>query len=166
MFFQITGNEIISGVCKSIYTEFGDSLNIYKEKEQTLELPGVTVYCINYDKVMERYDRFTNTFDIIINYFPTDNIKIVNNRSLMYSEAERIANAIRYIELPAYSKDTQGDFVETTLQTKGHDISIEEKLDGFMQVSVKYIVRTKELHNNVKMEQIDIDVTNKNIGGI
>ena len=52
--FQITQNEIVSGITRCLYDVFGDSLFIYREKEQNIQLPAVTVYCINYEKVMER----------------------------------------------------------------------------------------------------------------
>lgn len=162
--FQITPNEVLSGVSKSIYKVFGDALNIYKNKEQYLDLPAVTLQCINYEKVTERYDRFTNTFNVIINYFDTDNNIISNNRTEMFNHVEKIIDAVRYIELPAYQKDQDGNLVETVLLNRGHDISSKEQ-ENFMQIAVTYTVRTKLHTPEAKMQQLEIDVITKNTGG-
>lgn len=162
--FQITPNEVISGISRAIYEVFGDSLNIYKEKEQYLDLPAVTLTCINYQKVTERYDRFTNTFNVIINYFPTDNHIINNKRTEIFSETEKLIDAVRYIKLPAYQKDTDGNFVETTLLNRAYEITSEEQ-ENFMQISLTYTVRTKLHNDEIKMKELDLDVTTKDIGG-
>ena len=96
---QITANEIISGVCRAISDVYGDTLSIYKEEQETqLNLPAVAVYCANYGKTIERSDRFTNNFNIIINYYPKNSDIIENKgRTTMFSEAEKIAECIRYI---------------------------------------------------------------------
>lgn len=155
-FFQITPNEIISAVCKSIYKVFGDDLYIYKEKETHLKLPAVTVYCIDYNKINERSDRFTNIFNIIINYFPVDSIIINNKRTEMFSTTEKIMDAIRYINLPAFQK-VGDEYVETTLPSKGQDFSVDEK-EGFMQISVTYTVRTKYISAQqvAKMDKLQV----------
>jgi len=160
-FFQITANEILSGICKAIYDVYGSTISIYKEKQEYIELPGVCVYCINYDKSMGRNDRYTNTFNIIINYFP-DNTDIINNkRPEMFSEAEKLIEAIKYIELPAYRKDTNGQLVQYSLKNRAQDLSVEQQ-EGFIQISATYIVRTGECKDKtIKMEQLSIEVTKK-----
>lgn len=158
-FFQITANEILSGVSKSIYDVYGDSLAIYKDKQQYLDLPAVTLYCINYEKEKGRFDRFTNTFNIIINYFPKHNVIINDNRIQMSQNVEKIMDAVEYINLPAYQLDNKGEFIPGTLPTRAHDINIEEK-EGFMQISVSYTVRTRKFNQNTKMNEIHLDINN------
>lgn len=158
-FFQITANEVLSGISRAIYDVFGDTLSIYKDKQENLELPAVTIYCINYEKVMGRNDRYTNTFNIIINYFADDTF-IINNRTEMFVNAEKIMNAIKYINLPAYTRDDQGNFVETALKSRGQDIRVEEQ-DEFMQISVTYTIRTKEHKDEVKMQTLEENITTK-----
>ena len=162
-FFQITPNEVISAVCKSIYDVFGNDLAIYKEKETHLKLPAVTVYCIDYNKLPERNDRFTNIFNIIINYFPLDSTIIKSKRTEMFQVTEQIIDAIRYINLPAFNK-VNDEYVETTLPNKGQNLSLEEK-EGFMQIGVTYTVRTKYVENTIKMQQLTSNVNTK-IGGL
>lgn len=158
--FQITVNEILSGISRAIYDVYGSTLSIYKEKQEYIDLPGVCIYCINYEQVMGRNDRFTNTFDVIINYFPDNNDIINNKRPEMFSQAQKIMNAVQYINLPAYQRDNEGNFVETTLPSRAQDLSVEEQEDH-MQVSCKYVVRTRKHTETIKMEQLDLDVTNK-----
>lgn len=143
-FYQTTNNEVISGVCKAIHTVYGNDLKIYKEHRCSLDLPAVTVYCLNRSKVMERFDRFTNTFNIIINYYPEDSVKINNKRMDMNIQAEQIMECIRYIPLPAYKKNSDGQYEEITLPSRASEIQSEEK-DGFIQISVTYIIRTKNV---------------------
>ena len=157
--FQITVNEILSGISKAIYDVFGESLFIYKEKEPNLQLPGLTMYCIDYEKLRGRSDRYTNTFHIIINYFP-DDTTIINNRAEMFLQAEKIMDAIKYINLPAYTKDTENNFVETTLPSRAKDLKVEEQQE-FMQISATYVVRTKEHKEEIKMQTIEENITTK-----
>lgn len=147
--YQITDNEVISGVCKAIHTVYGDELKIYKEHVSSLDLPAVTVYCINRSNVMERFDRFTNTFNIIINYYPYDSVKINNKRMDMNIQAQKIMECVRYIPLPAYKKNPDGQYEEITLPSRASEIQSEEK-DGFIQISVTYTVRTKYVDKNIK----------------
>jgi len=151
--YQITDNEVISGVCKAIHTVYGNELKIYKEHRSSLDLPAVTVYCINRSKVMERFDRFTNTFNIIINYYPYDSVKINNKRMDMNIQAEKIMECVRYIPLPAYKKNSDGQYEEITLPSRASEIQSEEK-DGFIQISVTYTVRTKYVEDIAKMNKI------------
>lgn len=157
--FQITTNEIISGVCSAIHAEYSDTLSIYKEEQKLgLDLPAVVIYCSDYIKTTERYDRFTNQFDIIINYFPSESTIMENNqRYNMLQEAERIAHAVNYINLPAYRK--QGEqLVEYKLPNKRIKCEINEK-DGFIQIVVRYTVRTKELKlETPKMKDLELNL--------
>lgn len=163
--FQITGNEVISGVCKAIYDAYDGNITIYKEKEEFLNLPAVCVYCIDYIKTMERSDRFTNVFHIIINYFPPDSVIIKNKRELMLAEVEKIMEAVRYIQLPAFVKDLEGNLVESTLPSRAGQISAEEK-KGFVQIAVPYTIRTKKIKKDtIKMNRLDVDVCYNQIGG-
>ena len=153
-FSQITDNEIISGVCTAISSVYGNELSIYKEKREFLDLPAVTVYCINRSKVMERFDRFTNTFSIIINYFPQDSVKINNKRMDMSIQAEKIMEAIKYIPLPAYKKNNSGGYESITLPSRASGVQSEEQ-DGFIQILATYTVRTKYIPENIsKMNKI------------
>lgn len=155
---QITQNEIISGVCRAINTVYNGTLPIYKEKEQFVDTPGVTVYCINYDKIRVSKDVFQNIFEIIINYFPENSPIIVDKRQAMFVEAEKICNAIEYIILPS-AKRAQNGYIETELPCKCRDISIMETEQGFVQIAVSYAVRTTRVHtDNIKMQQIDVNV--------
>lgn len=158
--FQITVNEILSGISRAIFEVYGSTLSIYKEKQEALDLPGVCIYCINYEKTMGRSDRYTNTFNVIINYFPDDTGIINNKRPEMFSEAEKIMDAIKYIKLPAYTRDNEGNLLETTLPNRAQDFNVEEQ-EGFMQISCTYVVRTKNYKETIKMERLDLDVTNK-----
>lgn len=155
---QITANEIISGVCRAISDVYGDTLSIYKEEQETqLNLPAVAVYCANYGKTIERSDRFTNNFNIIINYYPKNSDIIENKgRTTMFSEAEKIAECIRYIYLPAYRKEND-NLVPFKLPTKRKTCYINER-DGFMQIDVRYTVRTKEVNDNIKMRTLAINM--------
>ena len=157
--FQITVNEILSGISRAIYDVYGSTLSIYKEKQESIELPGVCIYCINYEQVMGRNDRFTNTFNVIINYFPEDNDIINNKRPEMFSQAQKIMDAIQYINLPAYTHK-EGNLVGTTLPNRAQDLSVEEQEDH-MQISCTYVVRTRKHTDATKMQQLDLDVTNK-----
>ena len=150
----ITDNEIISGVCKAISSVYGTELTIYKEKRQDLKLPAVTVYCINRSKTMERFDRFTNIFNIIINYFPQDSVKINNKRMDMSIQAEKIMEAIKYIPLPAYKKNSSGDYTEITRPSRASGVQSEEN-EGFIQISARYTVRTKQISDDAKMRTMD-----------
>ena len=162
--FQITANEIISGVSRAIYDYYEGNITIYKEKQQHLKLPAVTIYCIDYIKTMERNDRFTNVFHIIINYFPSDSVTIKNKREQMLAEAEKIMEAVRYIQLPAYIRDPEGKLVESTLPSRSGQFSVEEK-EGFIQIGVPYTVRTKKYVENQKMMKLDLDVSYNQTGG-
>lgn len=162
-FFQITVNEILSGISRAIYEEYGSTLSIYKEKQEYLELPGVCIYCVNYEKVMGRNDRFTNTFNIIINYFPEESNIINNNRPQMFTEVERIMNAIKYITLPAYKRDENGNLVDAKLLSRAENLMVEEQ-EEFIQISATYTVRTKEVIDICKMAQLETDVTHKSGG--
>lgn len=157
---QITLNEILSGISKAIYDVFGEELFIYLEQEEKLELPAVAVYCMDYKKVMERNDRWNNTFNIIINYFPTDSVIINNKRTEMFRTAEKIMDAITYINLPAYQKDNEGNFLETTLKSRAQDLGVEER-EGFIQITATFVVRTRKHTEYKKMQQLDLEVTNK-----
>ncbi len=157
---QITVNEILSGISKAVYDVYGSTLSIYKEKQEYIELPGICIYCINYEQDMGRNDRFTNTFNVIINYFPEDNSIISNNRAVMFYEAQKIMNAIQYINLPAYQRDNDGNFVETILQSRAQEVNVEEQEDH-MQISATYVVRTRKHTETIKMNNLDLDVTNK-----
>ncbi len=148
-FYQITDNEVISGVCKAIHTVYGNDLRIYKEHRSSLDLPAVTVYCINRNSVMERFDRFTNTFNIIINYYPPDSVKINNKRMEMATNAQRIMECIRYIPLPASKRISDNEYQDITLPCRASDIQTEEKED-FIQISVTYVVRTKYVPENIQ----------------
>lgn len=161
--FQITVNEVLSGISRAIYDVYGSTLSIYKEKQEHLDLPGVCIYCINYDKVMERNDRFTNTFNIIINYFPQEIDIINNNRPQMFTEAEKIMDAIKYINLPAYKRDESGNLVETTLLNRANDLTVEEQ-DGFIQITGTYTVRTKQFKDEHKMIHLETEITHKSGG--
>ena len=156
-FYQITDNEVISGVCKAIHTVYGEDLKIYKEHTSSLGLPAVTVYCINRTNVMERFDRFTNTFNIIINYYPPDSVKINNKRMEMGTNAQRIMECIRYIPLPASKKISDRQYEDITLLCRATDIQSEEKED-FIQISASYIVRTKTVDDVDKMGKLQISV--------
>lgn len=158
--FQITANEIISAICKTIHSSFGNELSIYKEKQNYLELPAVTVYCINYEKKMGRFDRFTNTFNIIINYFPNDSVIIKNKRVEMFSVAEQIMDSVKYINLPAVTKNKDGQYIETILPCRGYGFDVKEK-DGFIQIGVNYQVRTVEKpeHSNSQTKMSKIEIT-------
>ena len=158
--FQITVNEILSGVSRAIHNVYGSTLSIYKEKQEYVDLPAVCVYCINYEQVMGRNDRFTNTYDVIINYFPDDNDIINNKRPEMFSQAQKIMDAVQYINLPAYQRDNDGNPVQITLPNRAQDLRVEEQEDH-MQISCKYVVRTRKHTDTIKMEQLDLDVTNK-----
>lgn len=159
--FQITANEIISGVCSAINKSYEGKMAIYKEDRNSIETPGITVYCINYSKVTERFDRFTNTFSIIINYFPKDSVKINNKRMDMSMQAEKIMEAIRYIPLPASRRTSNTDFQDITLPCRASGVSAEEK-DGFMQIVATYTVRTKHIpDDNHKMGKIQCKTTIK-----
>jgi hypothetical protein len=142
-FYQITENEVISGVCKAISSVYGMDLSIYKEKTGSLTLPAVTVYCINHTNRMERFDRFVNTFNIIINYHPQDSVKIKNKRMDMGTQTQRIMQCIRYIPLPAYNKTSDGQYQDITLPCRASDIQSQENEQGFMQISATYTVNTK-----------------------
>lgn len=158
--FQITVNEVISGISRAIYEVYGSTLSIYKEKEQYFDLPAVSIYCINYEKVKGRYDRYTNTFNVIINYFP-DRTSIINNKRIeMFSEAEKLMDAISYIKLPASKLNSEGELEETTLLSRAQELSVEEQEDC-MQISVTYTVRTrKQATDTVKMQDVIVDITN------
>lgn len=160
-FFQITENEILSGVCKAIYDVFGDELYIYKDEREYLKLPAVTVYCVDYEKIMERFDRFTNNFSIIINYFQDDN-NIINKRQDINSQTEKILEAVKYIELPAYEIDVDNKYIETKLKTRARGISIKEIDNGVKQIAIQYTVRTKYINPDKQpMQNIDINVDKK-----
>lgn len=156
---QITTNEVISGICKALSGLYGKDVAIYKEKRETLKLPAITCYCIEYSKTMERFDRFTNVFHIIINYYPQDSLIISNKRTEMFTKAEEIMDAIRYIELPAYTKDEHGELVPTTSLGRASQMSVEEK-EGFMQVYVTYTVRTKQYTENecAKTSKLEVNM--------
>lgn len=158
--FQITVNEVLSGISSAIYDVYGSTLSIYKEKQERIELPGICIYCINYEQVMGRNDRFTNTFNVIINYFPEDNDIINNKRPEMFSQAQKIMDAIQYINLPAYQQDNEGKLVQTTLPSRAQDLNVEEQEDH-MKISATYVVRTRKHTETVRMTQLDLDVTNK-----
>lgn len=162
--FQITTNEVISGVCKALYDTLGTEVNIYKEKEPNIKLPAICVYCMDYTKTTERYDRFTNTFHIIINYFPPDSVIINNKRTDMFSKAEIIMEAVRYIQVPASIKNDSGELVQTIGLTRAGTFSVEEQ-EGFLQIIAPYTIRTKLYVENPKMRQIDLDITNNQTGG-
>lgn len=156
-FYHITDNEVISGVCRAIHTVYGDDLKIYKEHVSSLNLPAVTVYCINRTSVMERFDRFTNTFNIIINYYPPDSVKINNKRMEMGINSQRIMECIRYIPLPAYKKISDKQYEDMILPCRASDIQSEEKED-FIQISASYTVRTKLVEDVDKMGKLQISV--------
>ena len=158
---QITHNEILSGISKAIYDVYGDTLNIYKEKQEYIDTPAVTMYCIDSEHTMGRYDRTTHIYNIIINYFHNDSLIINNNRPNMFENAHIIAKAIEYINLPAYTKDVDGQLIQTTLLNRGSNITIEEK-EGFVQIGVTYTVRTKNYKELPKMKQLEY---NESIGG-
>lgn len=157
-FFQITPNEVISGICRAINGAFEGNLSIYKEKQDYLELPAVTVQCIDYDKRMERFDKFVNNFNIIINYFPNDSVIIKNKRMEMFSVAEKIVNAVTYINLPAYTKTANNEYTEITLPCRGYNFDIKEK-DGFIQIGVMYTVRTKKTSENTQTKMSELQIT-------
>lgn len=156
---QITANEIISGVCKAINDVYGDDLSIYKEEQEApLDLPAVAVYCANYGKTIERADRYTNNFNIIINYYPKNSDIIENKgRTTQFAEAEKIAECIKYIYLPAYRRENDS-LVPFKLPNRRKTCYINER-DGFMQIDVRYTVRTKYINlNNSKMHDIKIKI--------
>ncbi len=157
---NITANEVISGVCRKIKDHYGDSIHIYKEKQPHIEFPASVVYLMQQQQVMERYDRFTNIFHIIINYFTEDSVKIKNKRTDMFSNAVKIMECIRYIDLPSYSKDASGQLIPSTLPCKASSMEVEEG-EGFMQIAVSYTVRTKKYNDMDKMRQLQLDVTTK-----
>lgn len=162
--FQITVNEILSGISRAIYEKCDSTLSIYKEKQEHIDLPGVCIYCIDYEKTMGRNDRFTNVFNIIINYFPEETNIINNNRPLMFAEAEKIMDAIKYINLPAYKRDDDGTLVETTLLSRIENLTVEEQ-EEHIQISGTYTVRTKQLDPDIiKMRQVETNVTHKSGG--
>lgn len=157
---DITVNDILSGISKAVYDVFGTTVSIYKEKQDFVDLPAVCIYCLTYERVMGRNDRFTNTYNVIINYFPEDNDIINNKRPEMFSQAQKIMDAIQYINLPAYQQDNEGKLVQTTLPSRAQDLNVEEQEDH-MKISATYVVRTRKHTETVRMTQLDLDVTNK-----
>lgn len=159
---QITANEVISAVCRAIYDTFGDNLSIYKEEqEKPLDLPAVAVYCANYGKKVERFDRYVNNFNIIINYY-SKNEDIINNkgRTTMFSEAEKIAECIKYIQLPAYRKEND-NLVPFKLPNRRNSCYINER-EGFIQIDVRYTVRTKYVDKDNTSKMPEKIITNIN----
>lgn len=157
---NITGNEVISGVTRKIKDHYGDDVHIYKEKQPHLEFPAVVVYLMEHQQIMERYDRFTNIFHIIINYFPEDSVKIKNKRTDMFSNAATIMECIRYIDLPAYKKDQSGTLTPFTLPCRVDNMQAEEQ-EGFIQIVSSCTVRTKKYNDNDKMKNLQCDVITK-----
>jgi len=155
---EVTTNEVISGVCRAIYNQFGSAISIYKEKQPHMKLPAVSVYCINHTQQMERYDSYTNIFNIIINYFPDDSVTINNNRADMFSKAVKIMECIRYIELPSQIRNASGEFEYSTLPSRASDLASEE-VERFIQISATYTIRTRKYNQTNKFcEDLQINI--------
>ncbi len=64
-------NDVVSAVCGAIFGEFGAGYEIYDESiEQGLNEPCFFVRCVTPFFLQELKGRSTNTFDIVIKYFP------------------------------------------------------------------------------------------------
>lgn len=86
-------NEIISGISRAIYAEFGDGYEIYKESiEQGLQEPCFSILCIAPSMKHFRGDRYRQQHEFCIHYFPS-----TKTYKECFQILERLIGALEYM---------------------------------------------------------------------
>ena len=89
-------NDIIDGIAKAIYDEFGDGYTIYKEQiPQNADTP--CFFILNTFSTLGRYlgERFKSKNHYVIQYIPPDDSDV---RSECYDAAQRLALCLEFID--------------------------------------------------------------------
>lgn len=87
-------NKIISGISEALFTEFGETYEIYKEKiEQGLHEPCFFIQCLNPTNEQFLGKRYFRTNQFAVQYFPSSNAP----KNECYAVMERLNNCLEII---------------------------------------------------------------------
>ena len=138
--------EIINGIAKSLYDEFGEGYHIYSENtESGIKEPCFIINVVS--KLHERtlMDRFNETVPVCVQYF-TKRLKRHNDH---HEVIERLENCLEFIEM--------GDSLIKGGNTSG------EVIDGVLNFNITYSYRTMKKFDETQMEDIEYEETVKGV---
>jgi len=126
-------NEIISGIAKAIYREFGSDYHIYKEDvEQGIKEPCFMVFSADNNQEQFLNDRYfkTNLFTVI--YYPSDKS---NKLAEINDVNERLLECLEYISIES-----------SNYQLRGKNMNGKE-IDDVLHFTINYdlfVIKKKE----------------------
>lgn len=140
-------NNIINGISNSLYEEFGENYEIYKESvEQGLQEPCFSIVILDNSSTRGLDNRYLREYNFDIHYFPLEKVNI---KEEIYNVSERLLLCLKTIN---------------TIDFLLNGINIHyEIVDNILHFFITYKLFVKECkEQSTNMEKIDIKTGVKN----
>lgn len=139
-------NDLVNGIAKALYEEFGTIYTIYTENtESGIEEPCFIINVLSALSERSLMDRFNKTIPLCVQYFPGT----IDKFQEMNDITERLEICLEFVE--------QG-----TALVHGYGMN-SEVIDGILNFNVTYSYRTMQHIDEIQMEDVEYTETVKGV---